>query len=50
MSETADTQSKARAVGGSRSDKEALAQVEKWLAMIREISRERQAHPDRLTN
>ena len=43
MSETADTELKAVAMGGSSSDKEALAQVEKWMAMIREISRERRS-------
>ena len=42
MSETADTQSKRAAMRGDSSDKQALAQVEKWMAMIREISRERQ--------
>jgi hypothetical protein len=41
MSETADTQSKPATMRGT-SDKQALAQVEKWMAIIREISRERQ--------
>ena len=45
MSETADTELKAVAMRGSASEKHALAQVEKWMAMIREISRERQAQP-----
>ncbi len=43
MSEIADMQSKPIAMRGNSSDKQALAQVEKWMAMIREISRERQA-------
>jgi hypothetical protein len=41
MSETVDTQSKPSATRNS-TDKHALAQVEKWMAIIREISRERQ--------
>ncbi len=46
MSETAtDTQSKPAAAPSEASDKHALAQVEKWLAMIREISHERQGPP-----
>ena len=43
MSEAATTQSKPIAMPGNSSDKQALAQVEKWMAMIRELSRERQA-------
>jgi len=43
MSETAATELKAVAMGCRSSDKEALAQIEKWMAMIREISRERQS-------
>jgi hypothetical protein len=43
MSETADTQSKPTSMRGDSSDKQAFAQVEKWMAMIREISREPQA-------
>jgi hypothetical protein len=38
-----ETQSKRTSMRGEPSDKQALAQVEKWMAMIREISRERQA-------
>ncbi len=46
MSETAtDTQSKSAAPPSESSDKHALAQVEKWMAMIREISHERQGPP-----
>jgi hypothetical protein len=42
--ETANAQSKpAVSPQGESSDKHALAQVEKWMAMIREISGERQA-------
>ena len=43
MSETAEAQSKPASTRGNSSDKQAFAQVEKWMAMIREISRERQA-------
>jgi len=43
MSETADTQSKRTSMQGDSSYKQALAQVEKWMAMIREISREQPA-------
>jgi len=43
MFEMADTQSKPIAMRGDSSDKQALAQVEKWMAIIREISREQQA-------
>jgi len=42
MSETADPQPKSAAMHGSAADQQALAQVEKWMALIREISRERQ--------
>ncbi len=42
MSEAA-MQSKPIAMRGNSSDREVLAQVEKWMAMIRELSRERQA-------
>ena len=41
--EAADTQSKPIDTRGNAADKHVLAQVEKWMAMIREISRERQA-------
>ena len=43
MSEAAAMQSKPIAIQGNSSDKQALAQVEKWMAMIRELSRDRQA-------
>ena len=43
MSEAATTQSKPIAMRGNSSDKQVLAQVEKWMAMIRELNRERQA-------
>jgi hypothetical protein len=43
MSETAaDTHPKPHAMRGDSADQRALAQVEKWMAIIREISRERQ--------
>jgi|HubBroStandDraft_2_1064218.scaffolds.fasta_scaffold1181811_2 hypothetical protein len=43
MSETsADTQAKSHAARGDAADQRAFAQVEKWMAIIREISRERQ--------
>ena len=43
MSEIADMQSKPSSMRGYASDERVLAQVEKWMAMIREISREQQA-------
>jgi hypothetical protein len=42
MHENADPQSKSPPNHGDRSDKQAFAQVERWMAIIREISRERQ--------
>ncbi|MGB7100012.1 MAG: hypothetical protein WBD95_14770 [Xanthobacteraceae bacterium] len=42
ISETADTHQKPASTRGDSADKRALAQVEKWMAIIREISRERQ--------
>jgi hypothetical protein len=46
MSETAtDTQSKPASTPRESSDQHALAQVEKWMAMIKEISHERQGPP-----
>jgi hypothetical protein len=42
MSETTDSQSKPVSSRGDAADKHALAQVEKWMAIIREISRDRQ--------
>jgi hypothetical protein len=43
MSETAvDTPSKPNATRSNSADQRAFAQVEKWMAIIREISRERQ--------
>jgi hypothetical protein len=41
MPEPAQTQSKP----ASASDERALAQVEKWMAAIREINRDQQAQP-----
>jgi hypothetical protein len=43
MSEIADTQSPPTTRRDDQADKQAFAQVEKWMAMIREISHERQA-------
>jgi hypothetical protein len=40
MSETVDTQPKPKAIRRDSADGHILAQVEKWMAMIREISRE----------
>ena len=41
MSET-NTQQKPDSTRGNAADKRAFAQVERWMAIIREISRERQ--------
>jgi hypothetical protein len=40
MSETANTQPKPKSTRSGSADGPVLAQVEKWMAMIREISRE----------
>jgi len=40
MSETVDTQVKLKPARDSSKDKRTLDQVEKWMEMIREISRE----------
>jgi len=45
MSETADIRTKPTSTREDAFDRHAFAQVEKWMAMIREISRERQAPP-----
>jgi len=45
MSDIAESSSKPGSKRDERTDKQAFAQVEKWMAMIREISRERQAPP-----
>ena len=42
MSDIADTSSKPSAKRDARTDEQAFAQVEKWMAMIREIDREPQ--------
>jgi hypothetical protein len=39
MSETADAQPHTMAIPGDAADKQAFAQVERWMAVIREISR-----------
>ena len=41
MSETADIQTKPKPARDSSKDKRTLDKVEKWIEMIREISRER---------
>jgi hypothetical protein len=45
MSDIADMQSSPTTRRGDQADKQAFAQVEKWMAMIREITHERQAQP-----
>jgi hypothetical protein len=45
MPEPAETQSKLAVTRGSASDQRALAQVEKWMAMIREINRDQPVQP-----
>jgi hypothetical protein len=45
MSEPAHAPSKPASTRGPASDERVLAQVEKWMAMIREINREQQAKP-----
>jgi hypothetical protein len=40
MSETVDIQPKPKTARDSSNDRRVLAQVEKWMEMIREISRE----------
>jgi len=40
MSESANTQPKPKSTPGGSADGRVIAQVEKWLAMIREIARE----------
>jgi hypothetical protein len=40
MPTTAETQPKPKSTQGDSADDRALAQIEKWMAMIREISRE----------
>ena len=42
MSETLNTQTRPQPARGGSADKQTLAQVEKWMAVIREISREQQ--------
>jgi hypothetical protein len=47
MSDIAKPSSKPRTERDERTDKEAYAQVEKWMAMIREIDQERQIERER---
>jgi hypothetical protein len=43
MSEVAETPSKPTTKRDGQADKQVFAQVEKWMAMIRELNHERQA-------
>jgi hypothetical protein len=47
MSDIAEPSSKPRSKRDERTDKQAFAQIEKWMAMIREIDRERQTERER---
>ena len=47
MSDIADTSSKPSTKRDERTDKRAFDQVEKWMAMIREIDQERQTEHKR---
>jgi hypothetical protein len=47
MSDIADTSSEPSTKRDERTDKQALAQVEKWMAMIREIDQEQQTEHKR---
>jgi hypothetical protein len=45
MPEPAHTPLKPASIRGVASDDRVLAQIEKWMAMIREIARDQQARP-----
>ena len=45
MSEPVQTPSKPASTRGTESNDRILAQIENWMAMIREIARDQQAHP-----
>ena len=47
MPDIVEPPSKPRIKGDERTDKQAFAQVEKWMAMIREINQDRQPEPKR---
>jgi hypothetical protein len=47
MSDIADTSSEPSTKRDERTDKQALAQVEKWMTMIREIGQEQQIEDKR---
>jgi hypothetical protein len=47
MSDSAESSSKPRSKRDQRPDKQAFAQVEKWMAMIREIDQDRHPEPER---
>lgn len=48
MSDIAGSSSKPRGKRDERTDKQAFTQVEKWMAMIREIDQDRQPEPKRV--
>ena len=47
MSDIAESSAKPSSKRDERTDKQAFAQVEKWMAMIREIDQDRQPEPKR---
>ena len=47
MADIAESSSKPHGKRDQRTDKQAFTQVEKWMAMIREIDQDRQAEPKR---
>jgi hypothetical protein len=47
MSDIAESSAKPSSKRDERTDKQAFAQVEKWMAMIREIDQDRQPKPKR---
>jgi hypothetical protein len=47
MSDIAESSSEPCSKRNERTDKQAFAQVEKWMAMIREIDQDRQPEPKR---
>jgi hypothetical protein len=48
MSDIAEPSSKPRGKRDERNDQQAFNQVEKWMAMIREIDQERQTERERM--
>ena len=47
MPDIVESPSRLRAKGDERADRQAFRQVEKWMAMIREIDQDRQPEPKR---